>query len=211
MTREELLKASGLDNSGNITAKLEELESCGFIRKYNAYGMKKKNAVYQLVDFFTLFYYQFMESGSTDPRFWTNQINTPRLNTWSGLSFERVAMYHVDEIKSALGISGVYTEVNSWYCAPDEDKGVFGSQIDLLIVRRDQIINLCEMKYSDTEYTITKAVNEDMNKKVSDLIKVTKTKYAIHPTLVTCYGLVNNRYSDPVQAVITMDDLFSGK
>lgn len=145
MTREELIAGSGLSNSGDLSAKLEELESCGFIRKYFAFGMKKKNAVYQLMDCFTLFHLKFLKDAPTDEHFWSNQINTPAVNTWMGLAFERVCLEHVDQIKKKLGISGVLTEVNSWYCKADPDKGIFGSQIELLIVRKDQVINLCEI------------------------------------------------------------------
>lgn len=209
MTREELIEASGIQNSGDLTAKLEELESCGFIRRYIAIGMKKKNAVYQLIDCFTLFHYKFMEDGPTDEHFWSNQINTPLINTWMGLAFERVAMEHVDQIKKKLGISGILTEVNSWYCKADPDKGVFGSQIDLLITRKDQVINLCEMKYSGSEFIITEKTDQNIRNKIHDLKLLTGTKYAIYPTLVTTYGLVTNSYSGNIQSVITLDDLFS--
>ena len=208
MTREEIIESSGITNSGDLSTKLEELESCGFIRKYNAFGMKKKNAVYQLIDCFTLFYYRFLAAEPTDEHFWSNQINTPAVNSWMGLAFERVCLDHVPQIKQRLGISGVYTEVNSWYCKSDPDNGVFGSQIDLLIVRKDQVINLCEMKYSSAEFTVTDKVDRSIRNKINDLKICTKTKYAIHPTLVTTYGLVDNSYSGNIQAVITMDDLF---
>jgi predicted AAA+ superfamily ATPase len=208
MTREELIKESGIANSGDLSAKLDELESCGFIRKYNAFGMKKKNAVYQLTDCFTLFYYRFLVDEPTDEHFWSNQLNTPALNTWMGQAFERVCLDHVPQIKQRLGISGVYTDVNSWYCKADPDKGVFGSQIDLLIVRKDQVINLCEMKYSSAEYTVTERVDKSIREKINDLQICTGTRYAIHPTMVTPYGIVENSYSGNVQAVITMDDLF---
>ena len=98
--------------------------------------------------------------------------------------------------------------MNSWSCKEDLDNGIFGSQIDLLIVRKDQVINLCEMKYSDSAYTITKKVDEDIRNKINDFRISTETKYAIYPTLVTTYGLVNNSYSSNIQSVITMDDLF---
>ena len=128
MTREEIINAAKISNSGDLTTKLEELESCGFIRKYYAFGMKKKNAIYQLMDCFTLFYFKFLKSQPTDEHFWTNQINTPLVNTWMGLAFERVCMEHIEQIKVKLGISGVLTEVNSWYCKADLDNGVFGSR-----------------------------------------------------------------------------------
>ena len=208
MTRDEIIEKTSIDNSGALTKQLEELESCGFIRKYYAFGMKTKNALYQLIDNYTLFYYSFLEKYPTDENFWTNQINTPRLNNWMGLAFERVCLEHVKQIKMKLGISGVYTEVNSWYCKKDDEKGLFGSQIDLLIVRKDQVINLCEMKYSDTEYTIKKETDESIRKKISDLRNGTKTKFAIFPTIITTYGLVENSYSLNIQSVITLDDLF---
>ena len=208
MTRDEIIEKTSIDNSGALTKQLEELESCGFIRKYYAFGMKTKNALYQLIDNYTLFYYSFLEKYPTDENFWTNQINTPRLNNWMGLAFERVCLEHVKQIKMKLGISGVYTEVNSWYCKKDDEKGLFGSQIDLLIVRKDQVINLCEMKYSDTEYTIKKETDESIRKKISDLRNGTKSKFAIFPTIITTYGLVENSYSLNIQSVITLDDLF---
>ncbi len=208
MTREEIISESGILNSGDLTKKLEELESCGFIRKYYSFGMKKKNALYQLVDFFTLYYYRFLSQKPTDEHFWTNQLNTPTRNTWEGLAFERVCLMHVDEIKNKLGISGIYTDVNSWYCKPDSKKGILGSQIDLLIVRKDQVINLCEMKYTTTEYSITEKNEQDINKKIHDLITVTGTKYAVYPTLVSPIGIVENSHSEIIQSVITLDDLF---
>lgn len=208
MTREDLIQASQITNSGDLTLKLEELESCGFIRKYYAFGMKKKNAVYQLMDCFTLFYFQFLKNAPTDEHYWSNQINTPKVNNWMGLSFERVCMMHTDQIKQKLGISGVLTDINSWYCKPDPDKGVFGAQIDMLIARKDQVINLCEMKYSGSEYTITEKVERGIRNKIHDLMLLTGTKYAIHPTLITTYGLVPNSYSECVQSVVTLGDLF---
>ena len=208
MTREELIRESGLSNSGDLTAKLEELESCGFIRKYTAFGMKSKNAVYQLIDSFTLFYYRFMENRPTDEHFWSSQINTPTVNTWIGLAFERVCLLHADKIKEKLGISGVHTDINSWYCAANPDEGILGSQIDLLIVRADHVINMCEMKYSASEYVITDKADKSIKRKIHDLITATKTKYAVHPTLITCHGVLNNAYSNDIQAVITLDDLF---
>jgi hypothetical protein len=209
MTREELIAASGIANSGALTAKLEELESCGFIRKYYAFGMKKKNAVYQLMDCFTLFYFKFLKDSPTDEHFWSNQVNTPSVNTWMGLAFERVCLGHVRQIKRKLGISGVLTEVNSWYCKADPDRGIFGSQIDLLITRKDQVINLCEIKYSGAEFTVTEKVDRSIRNKTSDLVTLTGTKYAIHPTIITTYGLVDNSYAKNIQSVVTRDDLFA--
>ena len=208
MTREEIIDAARIVNSGDLTLRLEELESCGFIRRYNAYGMKKKNALYQLIDNYTLFYYKYLKNAPSDKHFWSNSINTPSYNTWCGLAFERVCLEHVIQIKMKLGISGVLTEVNSWQCKKDPEKGIFGSQIDMLIVRRDQVINLCEMKFSASEYTITDKDENNINKKINDLVQQTGTGYAIFPTLVTTKGLVQNTHAGVIQSVVTLDDLF---
>ena len=209
LTRNEIITASGLINSGELSIKLAELESCGFIRKYSPFGKKKKDTVYQLIDNFTLFYYQFLKDSPSDSHFWTNQINTPLVNTWMGLSFERVCLMHIPQIKNSLGISGILTEANSWRCAKDSEAGLFGSQIDLMIVRRDNVINLCEMKYSNSKYTMSAADDRSIRNKIHDLTTATGTKHAIFPTLVTTYGLVSNSCSGNIQSVVTMDSLFA--
>lgn len=126
-----------------------------------------------------------------------------------GYAFERVCLIHVPQMKEKLGIRGVLTEICSWQCRKDEEKGLFGSQIDLLIVRRDQVIDLCEMKYSGAEYTVTAKDERDIRRRVSDLSLGTGTKYAVHPVLVTTHGTVDGPHAQAFQAVITMDDLFA--
>ena len=209
MTREELISASGIPNSGNLSKKLEELESCGFIRKYTSYGKKSKAAVYQLIDHFTLFYYQFMEKGGTDPHFWSGHINTSKINSWQGLAYERVVLRHIFQIKKKLGISGIHSEEFSWYSAPDKDKGLPGTQIDLLIARKDRVINLCEAKYSSSEYMVTKKDDENMRRKIAVFAQVTGTRDAIFPILITNVGVIDNSYAMNFQSVIISDDLFA--
>ena len=148
ITRDEVCRRTGIASSGELTKKLRELENCGFIRKYVPFGFKEKNSLYQLIDNYTLFYYKFLRQRSFDENYWKNQINTPKLNAWSGVSFEKVCLEHIPQLKKALGISGVQTDINTWHCPADPERGIYGSQIDLLIVRKDQIINVCEMKYA---------------------------------------------------------------
>ncbi len=208
MSREEISKITKLASSGDLSKKLSELENCGFIRSYVPFGYKKRNLIYQLIDNYTLFYHQFLKNKSYDENAWQNLSNTPAVISWSGTAFERVCLEHVPQIKAALGISGVYTEVNTWQCLPEPDEGIFGSQIDLLIVRKDQVINLCEMKYSDAEYIVTHAFVRDQNRKISDFRLKTGTKYAIHSTLITTYGIEGSAYAGEIQAIITAEDLF---
>ena len=161
------------------------------------------------MDNYTLFYFKFIRNKAYDENYWKTKSNSPEVHAWSGVAFERVCLEHIPQIKAALGIAGVSTEVNAWQCDPDPDQGIHGSQIDLLIVRKDQIINLCEMKYSEMEYYADAAFDRAQRRKISDFQKKTMTKYAIHPTLITTYGLGNNAYSGEIQSVITSDELFT--
>lgn len=208
ITRDDICEKTGIASSGELTKKLKELENCGFIRKYTPFGTANKNALYQLIDNYTLFYYRFLKNHSYDENYWKNASNSGEINAWSGIAFERVCLEHITQIKKALGISGVQTNVNSWKCEADVDKGIRGSQIDLLIVRRDQTINVCEMKYSESDYMPNQEFDKAMRRKIADLQMVTKTKYAIHSTLVTTYDVGESSYSGNIQAIITGDDLF---
>ena len=209
MTREEILEANGLQSSGSVTKVLADLENCGFVRRYHPYGKKERASIYQLIDNFSLFHHKFLAGRRKDERFWSNQVNAPSLSSWRGVAFERVCLEHVPQIKAALGVSGVLSDVCSWTCKADADSGVHGSQIDLLIARADHVINLCEMKYSQREYAPTRSDEESIRHKVSDFQAVTRSRDAIHPTLVTTYGLSDNRYSGAFSSVVTAEDLFA--
>ena len=208
LTREEILKATGIAGSGLFSTRLKELESCGFLREYHGFGKKKKESLYQLIDPYVLFYYHFQAKNPTDPHFWTHQLNTPAINTWRGLAFEEVCLLHVEELKRKLGITGVLTDVASFICRENEEEGIHGSQIDLVIQRADHVVNLFEMKYTDGLFTISKTMDMDLRRKTSDFQVATKCRDAIHWTVVTPYGLTRNAYAGNIQTEITCEDLF---
>ena len=210
MTRDDLIRSSRIASSGTLTKLLSELESCGFIRRYQAFGKTKRDAIYQLIDNFTLFHHKFLESGNGDDEYyWSSQVMSPALNAWRGVAFERVCLEHVSQIKRALGISGVHTEVSSWTCKADAEQGIHASQIDLLVKRADNVINLCEMKYSKREYALTRRDEEALRHKACDFQALSKSRCAIHVTLVTTYGLVHNAHAGTVQSVVCAEDLFA--
>ena len=107
-----------------------------------------------------------------------------------------------------MGISGILTNEYAWHCQPDESKGRRGVQIDLIIDRSDDIIDLCEMKYSGDNYTITADYAKEIERKLTTFISVTNSKKAIHTIMVTTFGLNRNEYAGDVQAEIRLDDLF---
>ena len=208
LTRETLAAVLKVESSGFFSSLLGDLEWCGFIRKYNALGKKTKDALYQLIDPFTLFYFEFVKGNQNMANYWQAIHGMPKYNTWCGLAFERVCFAHVEQVKMKLGISGVLTGVYSWRCQPNEEKGYGGVQVDMLIDRNDGIIDLCEMKYSDAEYSISSQYAKEMTRKRAVFQQVSKTKKAVHLVLVTTQGVAPgiNQYS--VQASVVLDDLF---
>lgn len=210
MTRSELIREGNIINNGQLTAVLQDLEACGFIRKYNQPdSSNQREATFQLIDNYTLFYYKFLHNRNVvDEHFWTLHTNTPIRNTWEGLAFERICFAHVKQIKQALGIAGVSTQVYTWQLRTDKQQGE-GTQIDMVIERADRVINLCEMKFSTREYLIDKALDENLRHKSACLSEVSKSCMAIHLTLITPFGLKPNMYQFSVQQVIAIDDLFS--
>lgn len=208
MTREEIIENSNLTTNGLLTKYLEDLENCGFIRKYQSIGSKKKNSLFQLIDNFTLFYFRFLEGKkNSDPNYWSKIQMAPVFRTWRGLAFERVCLLHSEQIKKTLGISGVITNEYSWRIAATD--GHPGAQIDLLIDRSDKVINLCEIKYSDAPYLIDKKYMENLRNKVALFRQQTKTCKGIALTMITSSGLVKNSYSmNNIHSQLTSDDLF---
>ena len=156
-----------------------------------------------------MFYFRFVRDFyGKDAHFWSNSIDLPTRRSWSGLAFESLCMEHIPQIKRKLGILGVLSEESVWRTRGNEETGTRGAQIDLLIDRRDRVINLCEMKYSETDYIVSAAFIKDQKRKIHDFRQITGTKYAIHSTLITTYAVENNAYAGELQAVITAEDLF---
>lgn len=208
LTRDELIEAAKLPNGGSTTVLLQELEACSFIRKYVAFGKKEKASLYQLIDFYSLFYQAFIKnSGTFDQHTWLNGIDSPQYRAWSGYAFEMVCLHHLNEIKHGLGISGVQTATSSWHSTTLQPK----AQVDLVIDRRDHVINLCEMKFSINPFTIDKKYADALRNKIGVFTAQTATRKAVYLTIITTYGLVKNEHANSlVQNSLTMDVLFGG-
>ncbi|MDR1631303.1 MAG: ATP-binding protein [Dysgonamonadaceae bacterium] len=204
LTRQEIIDTTKISEGGNLTKVLKELEISGFIRKYRSFGKKERNVLYQLMDFFTLFYYNFMENSSNDENFWTNFSENARHRAWSGYAFEQVCLAHVRQIKQKLSIAGVVSNISSWKYNDSDD----GVQIDLVIDRADNVINLCEMKYANALFEIDKDYDENLRNKKAVFRTKTKTNKALHVTMLTTYGVKHNAYWGNIQSEIMLDDLF---
>lgn len=207
MTRKEVAAALNIHENGSLTKYLDELESCGFIRRYNSYSSKTKNSVFQLIDNFTLFYFRFLASGiNNDPQYWSKCQTSPEYFNWMGLAFERVCLLHTDAIKRALGISGIITSEYALRLPPQD--GMSGAEIDLLIDRSDNAITICEIKYTKGPFTITRSYSDILWNKVARLTASLRTQRSIFVALISPMGITENEYVSSVQNIITLDDLF---
>lgn len=205
MIRAEIIEKTKI-SGGGLSTILENLERCDFIETYSKFKSSIRNTVYRLSDPYTLFYFKFVQNNnSKDEHYWSSNMNTPMIRSWQGFSFETVCMSHLSQIKKALGISGMSTNACSWRKPVGENDG---AQIDLLIDRSDRIINICEMKFSEKPYSITKAYANDLRMKMAVFTDATHIRKSIALTMITTYGVLPGIHSGIVQNEVTMDDLF---
>ena len=204
-TRKDLAETLGVNADGSFTKKLKALIASDFIQKYKPFG-ESADEYYKLIDPFCIFYSKFVkDNDSQNPYFWSENQFSQKVVSWRGFAFEDFCFRQVDLVKRALGISGVSTEISTWNVKGDDIKE--GSQTDLLIKRKDNIVNLCEMKFYSEEYSADKTEYRKMLKRVEDLRQILPAKFTIHPTLVTTFGLKHNEYSGIFQKVVTLEEM----
>lgn len=207
MSREEIIKKSGISDGGSLTRLLSELEQSGFIRRYKTFGHTVRDTQYQVSDFYSLFYLRFIKiHNSEDQNSWLDRMDNPEVRAWSGYAFEQVCWAHLPQLKQALGISGVQTNTSTWQGSVGDTK----AQIDLVIERRDQAINLFEIKFWIDEFTIDKNYADTLRRKINIFKTVTQTRKSVLLTMLTTFGITNNQYAGSiVQKSLTMDALFN--
>jgi uncharacterized protein len=208
MSRTELIAKTRLLDGGGLTMMLQELEQSGFIASYIPFGKKKKDTLFRLTDCYSLFYLKFIRDiPAKETIAWQSLSQSQTWITWSGYAFENICFNHIDNIKAALGISGVHTNQYSFLAkATDENEG---AQIDLLIDRQDNVISLCEVKFYNDEWILTKTDADHLRRKKSVFRHVTATKKQIFIVLVTTFGLMHNKHSlGLVDNVLDMNALF---
>lgn len=190
--RTEIVKNSDFNSGGTISKVLMELEESGFITSYISIDAKIKNKLYRLSDFYTNFYFRFIANGNSyDENYWINIQNQPQYNSWKGIAFESVCLMHADEIKKALGISGIVSRQSTWIGTAEEEK----AQIDFLIDRQDQVITICECKFSSDDFVIDKAYAAQLRRKIAVFKRATNTKKTVFLTFISSYGLQKNEYA----------------
>jgi len=212
MSRNLILSAAKIPSGGTASKILEELEESGFITSWIPFGKKSNDAIYRITDEFTLFYFDWIKPlGKRDPGegYWLSGQNDPRRRAWAGYTFEGICMKHIQKIKNSLGIGMVETFHGPWYYSAPKNSPGSGAQIDLLIDRKDAAINLCEMKFSESEFTVDAAYAKLLRQKKKVFKDVTKTRKNIFITMITTFGIADNSWSnDIVSNSLTIDCLF---
>lgn len=206
VSREQIANATGMKTGGNLTKLLTELEHCDFIRSYYTREKKVKlnDKMYQLTDMFTLFHLHFATKCSTDKMFWQHHQDQPMLNTWCGLAFEKVVLLHIEQVKKALGIDRIGVNYYAWRSKTSEP----AAQIDLILDRADNLVNICEMKFARDEYVMTDEDEFRMRRRTSTFLRETRSRQGARPTMITPYGLMQNTHSSEITDQITLDGLF---
>ena len=208
LSRDALLKRMKIKDGGTFTKCLDDLEYSGFVRRYNSFGKKKKESLFQVVDNFVNFHMKYLEGKPIrDENLWVKISSSQQQAAWRGNAFERVCFHHVWQIKNALGVSGVETSLCSWRHVADEVH-TQGAQIDMLIDRADGVIDICEMKYVNDDYEPSEKSDKEIRRRMSVFADVAETRKAICAVLVTPYGLSKNLYSGRYSNVITFNELF---
>ncbi len=207
-TRQEIMDRTKIAG-GTLTDILQNLERCDFILSYAHLGMKVKNAVYRLCDFYTLYYFRFLENNNTqDEQYWVHHINDRSIAIWEGFSFELLCLMHLNQIKKGLGISGMATEASVWRFVPNKDDDANGFQIDLVIKRIDKILHLCEMKFSDHRYAIDKRYENLLRERLRTFEEKSGYSRGCVYTFITPAGLVDGIHNGLVHSQITSKELF---
>ncbi len=208
LTRTEISQSSGITEGGSLSRVLEELIYSGFISTYRPFGKKKKSKLFRLTDEYSLFYLKFIEGKEHEGKnVWHHLSQTQLYKTWSGYAYENICLKHIPQVKKALGLSGIYSISSSFYYkGSDKEKG---AQIDLLIDRNDQVINLIEIKFYKEPFLISKAYAENLNNKIQVFKTVSKTNKQLFLIMLTTFGLVENKHSTEwIGQSLTLEDLF---
>ena len=205
-TRKEITEGLHITDGGTITACLNALVSGDFVMKYVPFGTSRKQEHYRLIDLFCIFYLRFVRGtqGMSD-LFWEQNVKSQPVVSWRGIAFENLCFRHIRQIKKALGISGVASRQSAWSKRGDD---IDGAQIDMLIDRNDNIVNMCELKFYSEEFAVNREYYRTIMHRMELLSAELPKKTAIHSTLITTYGLEYNEYSGIFDRVVPLDDLF---
>ena len=204
-SRKDILEALNLKDGGEISKALDALIESDLIIKYRPFGKSKKDELYMLVDLFSYFYLHFVKNKTFNAKFLTSNLSSQSFITWRGYAFEKIVFIHINEILNALRISGIQSVSYLWSMKDD----VKSSQVDLIIDRKDNVVNLCEAKFINDEFVINKDYHQNLINRERLISQSLKKTQSVNQILITTVGLNRNEYSDDFTHVVLLDDLFT--
>ncbi len=208
MTRRELAKAIGIECGGTFSKLLDNLHESGIIRQYPRYGKQRVETIYQLKDFFSMFYLHFIYGKGTNAGNWRALQRTPAFYTWAGNTFEMLCIEHLPQIKDCLRIA----TINRNYCWHGTAPNGTTPQIDLILEWKGERTDyICEMKFSEHEFTIDKKYEKELENKIVAFLnsKQHTHTHSIQLIMVTTNGITHNEHAKDVNQEIILDDLFT--
>ena len=193
LTRNEIIEKTKISAGGNFSRAINDLLLTDFVYTYHPFGNKKRESIYKLADEFSVFYHRFMKGNThKEAAIWQTIAQSQKYKIWKGLAFESLCLKHIDEIKNALGIRNVYSENASYFRSKNSK---YGFQIDLIIDRKDAAINLCECKFYESNFEITKKYAEEIKMRKAAFREETQTKKMLFNTMITNENIIENEYS----------------
>jgi predicted AAA+ superfamily ATPase len=210
-------KAKLSESGGTLTNRLESLEHAGFIKSFIPIGYQEKGLYYKLVDEYCLFYLRWIKpiwrqiENEDESECWLSKHNTPAWYNWTGYAFEAICLKHVTQIRKALFIpKGALAGSWRYQKQGGQDRvSSEGAQIDLLFDRKDGVVTLCEIKYSQELFEIDKPYAAALERKIKIFKEHSKINKNIFLAMITSEGLKKNRYSEElITGKVTMNDLF---
>ena len=207
MTQTEISTAIGVKSGGTLSKQLVNLTESGVVRTYPRYGKERVETLYQLTDFFSLFYLRFVNGKQVRPGLWSTIHRTPMFNTWSGDTFELLAIHYLAQMQDALRIPSVDRSYCWFGLGPDGRK----AQVDLVMESKASRTDfLCEMKFSGSRYAISMDDETDLLHKMDafEASKMHEGSHSIQVVLVTTMGLARGEHAGVVHRVVTLEDLF---
>lgn len=204
LTREEIVEQLGMSAGGTFSTALKALEKSRLILSYKPFGEKKTK--FRISDPFCSFYLHYAKQNRDKENFWQMNYHSPAMYSWLGLAFEETVFGHIEQVKYALGISGVLTTESEW--TVDSSDGQEGMQVDLLIDRADRVVDVCEIKFCNDEFSLNSSYSRKIMSRVERTAELFGNKRSVVSVLITTYGLKKNEYSSRFQKVVTMEDLF---
>ncbi|MBX9923730.1 MAG: ATP-binding protein [Rhabdochlamydiaceae bacterium] len=215
LSYQELLKKTGLSTGGTFSKRIHELMQSGFIAEISSFEESESARRYLLIDEYSLFYLTWnagvsaLDLQNRGPDYWMKQRNSQAWKAWTGHAFECLCLKHLENIKASLGLGAVQTKTSKWKYIPPKGSKESGAEIDLVIERADQCINLCEIKFYEDLFSIDKEYSEKLCRKKECFERITKTRKPTFLTLITTQGTKHNSYYDAIiQQEVNMDSLF---